>query len=101
MKAPLLMILLVACGGPTRQQLAETPTGTSQRRPSLAPPAGTGDEDRYEMNQSFEDQAAAQQAHREANTENAKKAPPAPLPPAVPPPPPKKGPAEQAPPPPR
>lgn len=78
MKALLFALLLAACGGPSRNQLAETPTANSPRNPSLAPPASDDDNERYRLNEQFEEQRAADQAYREAGGESA---PPAPLPP--------------------
>lgn len=77
MRAFLLASLLAACGGPSRNQLAETPTAQTPRTPSLAPPA-SDDEERYKVNDQFEQQRDADQAHREAGNEGAP--PPAPLP---------------------
>lgn len=57
---------LVACGGPSRGAPAETPTATTRRPPTLAPPASVDDKDRYQLNQQFEDMHDAQKAHREA-----------------------------------
>lgn len=90
MRAFVLVLLLGACGGPQRNQLAETPTAQTPRTPSLAPPASDSDKDRYKTNEQFENIQDAQQAHREAaGGESAP--PPAPLPPDAPPsPPPKK-----------
>lgn len=79
MKALLAVMLLAACGGPSQNQLAETPTAQSPRNPSLAPPASDDDKERYKLNEQFEDQRAADQAHREAAGEN-NAPPPAPLP---------------------
>lgn len=77
MRALLVASLLAACGGPSRSQLAETPTAQTPRTPSLAPPASPDDEERYKVNDQFEQQRDADQAHREAGNEGA---PPAPLP---------------------
>lgn len=71
MRALLVAMLLVSCAGPSQKELAETPTGQSQRDPSLAPPASEDDKDRYRLNEGFEDQRAADQAYREANGEAA------------------------------
>jgi len=92
--------MLAGCAGPSRQPLAETPTATTRRPPSLAPPASDADKDRYQLNQQFEDMRDAQQAHRESKGTNAApppgaSAPKAPAPAARPPI--KHGPAEQAP----
>jgi len=101
MRAALVCSFLVACGGPSRSTLAETPTATTRRAPSLAPPASTDDKDRYQLNQQFEDMRDSQQAHREAAHQDAAPAPgagsaaPGAAPGATPPV--KRGVAEQAP----
>ena len=88
------LVLLAACGGPTQQQLAETPSAQTRAAPAEAPPASTSDNDRARLIQQFDDMQVTQQAYREANAEaNAETAPP--NQPAAPK---KKGPAEQAPP---
>jgi hypothetical protein len=84
------LVLLAACGGPTQQQLAETPSAQAKAAPAEAPPASTSDTDRARLVQQFDDMQVTQQAHREANGET--------VPPNQPTPPKKKGPAEQAPP---
>jgi hypothetical protein len=102
-----LSLFLVACAGPGQDTLAKTPTATTRRTPSLAPPSNNADKDRYQLNEQFEEMRDAEQAHREASHESAP--PPAPVPaatgsgaPGSPTPPVKKrGPAEQAPAPPR
>ena len=80
MRVLLVALLVAACGGPSRNQLAETPTAQSPRSPSLAPPASDDDKERYKLNEQFEDSRAAGQAYREANGESSAP-PPAPLPP--------------------
>ena len=79
MRALVVALLFAACGGPSRSQLAETPTAQTPRSPSLAPPASDDDKERYKVNEQFEDQRAADQAHREAGGESAAPPPP-PLP---------------------
>lgn len=79
MRTLLFALLLAACGGPSRNQLAETPTAQTPRNPSLAPPASDDDKDRYKLNEGFEDQRAAEQAYRESAGET--RAPPPPPPP--------------------
>jgi hypothetical protein len=79
MRALMFLVLLSACGGPSRSQLAETPTATTPRTPTLAPPASTDDKDRYKLNEQFETMQDAQNAHQEAA--RSEKAPPPPLPP--------------------
>ena len=97
MRHPIALIPLVlaaACGGPSQNQLAETPTAQTRPVPSMAPPASTSDKDRERLIQQFDDMQATQRAYEEANRPAP---PPAPVqgtnPPAAPK---KKGPAEQA-----
>lgn len=104
MRAILLCLLFVACAGPGQSQLAETPTATTPRAPSLAPPASGSDKERHQLNQQFEDMRDANEAHREAQGGEAPPPPPpnrtAPPSDTAPPgatPPRKRGPAEQAP----
>lgn len=91
-------LLLVACAGPSQQQLAETPAAT-ETRPSAqsrvsAPPASVDDKERERAVQRIEDMETTQRAYEEAG-EADRAAPPPPLPgqaaPVK-----KKGPAEQA-----
>jgi hypothetical protein len=91
MRTWLALLLIAGCGGPTQQQLAETPSATTRPPAVEAPPASTADKDRERLIQSFDDMETTQRAYREANQENApppkKRAPDAP----------KKAPVEQAP----
>lgn len=80
MRALVFATLLAACGGPSRSQLADTPTARTPRTPTLAPPASTDDKDRATVDQQFDSMEDMQQAHREAAAAS-KAAPPAPLPP--------------------
>lgn len=94
------LFLVCACGGPSQQQLVETPAATAPPRHTEAPPASTSDEDRHHLNQQFEDMETTQKAYEEA--EGAEAPAPTPVgqqPPKAgqPQPPKKKGPAEQAP----
>jgi hypothetical protein len=84
--------LLLACAGPTQQQMAETPTAQSRPIPAEAPPASTSDKDRERSVQQFDDMQATQRAREEARP-----APPPPPPAGTPaaPAPKKKGPAVQ------
>jgi len=91
MKGIAALFVLCACGGPSQQQLAETPTAKTRATPAEAPPASTSDQDRAHLVQQFDDMQATQQAHKEAKQGSA----PAPAPKKGEPPP-KKGPAEQA-----
>ena len=77
-----LILAAAACGGPSQQQLAETPTATLNRpgSVSLAPPASDSDEQRYRLNDELESQRDAAQAYREASAEAS--APP-PVPPGA------------------
>jgi hypothetical protein len=89
MKWVAAFLLFSACGGPSMNQVIETPAATAPRRPAEAPPASQSDADRYRVNEQFEDMETTQEAYRQAAPET--QGPP-------PPPPPKKkmGPAEQA-----
>lgn len=75
MRAVLVYSFLVACAGPSRGALSETPAATTRRAPPLAPPASTDDRDRYQLNQQFEDMHDSQEAHREATHHDATPAP--------------------------
>jgi hypothetical protein len=86
MRRVLAFLVVSACGGPTQQQLAETPTARTRPVPAEAPPASTSDKDRERAVQQMDDIRDTQRAYREST----KQAPP-------PPPPKKKGPAESAP----
>lgn len=79
MRPALFCLLLSACAGPSQQQLRQTPTATSPRTPTLAPPASSSDADRYQVNQGFEDQRDARDASRQAE-EARRKQPPEPVP---------------------
>ena len=70
MRLFLAFILVGACGGPSQQQLVETPAATAPWRHAEAPPASTSDEDRHHLNQQFEDMEITQQAYREAQQES-------------------------------
>src|SRR5687768_10074964 len=106
MKRALALVVIAACGGPTQQQLAETPSATSRAVPGEAPPASTSDKDRERSVQQFDDMQTTQNAYREANDNPAAAPEPVTQPPAnqavAQPPPttlpkPKKAPVEQAP----
>lgn len=73
------VLALMACAGPSRQQLAETPTAQTKRTPANAPPASTSDEDRSQAHDSFDSMQDADTAHREAGQESQQ---PPPQPPA-------------------
>lgn len=93
MRALLALFLLgSACGGPTQQQLAETPSATAPARPAEAPPASTSDKDRERLTQGFEDMQTTQNAYKEAGADSGSAAPAQKKPTN-----PKKAPVEQAP----
>lgn len=94
MRHTFIVLLLAACGGPTQQQLVETPAATAPFPHYEAPPASTSDLERERLTQQFDDMRWTQQAHEQADRTN--EAPPPPPPSAQPAPPKKKGPAEQA-----
>src|SRR5262245_34065621 len=86
------LLLLAACGGPSQQQVIETPTATAPARHWEAPPANTADVDRDRLIQQFDDMQDTQNAYREASQDAAKPPPDSPVPGA-----PRKAPVEQAP----
>lgn len=105
MRTLIALLLVCACGGPSQQQLVESPAATQPPRHTEAPPASTSDKDRERLIQQFDDMETTQEAYEQA--EGARQEAPAPTPvgqqPASGPPgqtqpPKKKGPAEQAPP---
>lgn len=96
MKWLFALLVIGACGGPSQQQLAETPSASAPARPAEAPPASQSDKDRERLNQSFEDMQTTQNAYREAGQSEAAKTPP-PKKKQAQPPNPKKAPVEQAP----
>jgi hypothetical protein len=69
MKRVLALIVIAACGGPTQQQLAETPSATSRAAPAEAPAASTSDKDRERSVQQFDDMQTTQNAYKEAGAE--------------------------------
>lgn len=96
MKYLVSLLVAAACGGPTQQQVIETPTATTRPVHTEAPPASYSDQDRYGLRQSFEDMENTQNAYHEANNEREGKSEGSAVAPA-PPAPPKKGPAVGAP----
>lgn len=68
MKTLLALLVVVACGGPTQQQLSETPTAQTRATAAEPPPASTTDRDRDGLRRSFDDQTATQNAYREATS---------------------------------
>lgn len=97
MKRVLAFLLVAACGGPSHDQLVETPSATNYRPSAEAPPASTSDKDRERLIQSFDDMQTTQRAYREAEGSQQQTPPNQPLQ-GQPAPPKKKGVAEQAPP---
>jgi hypothetical protein len=100
MRPAFALLLLCACGGPTQQQILETPAANQFENLAEAPPASQSDEDRYRLIQQFDDMQVTQRAYEEAREENRMSAEepldsPSPLPKRQTPP--KKGVAEQAP----
>lgn len=61
------LLLASACGGPSQNALANTPTANTKRRPATAPPASDSDAERHHMMQTNDDMRDAKQAHREAS----------------------------------
>jgi len=94
MKSWPAVLLVVACGGPTQQQLAETPAARNGTTQTEAPAASTSDRDRERLNQQFDDMNTTQRAYREAEGASAKAPQGAGSGSAAPV---KKGPAEEAP----
>jgi hypothetical protein len=82
------MMVAAGCGGPSMQQVVETPSAQAPARPAEAPPASGNDKDRERLVQSFEDMNTTQRAYREANQGKRDAKPPQPI---------QKAPVEQAP----
>ena len=93
MRLVVAFVLLCACGGPTQNQLVETPAATVREPQAEPPPASTSDLDRDRSIKQFEDMDVTQRAYEEAGQAERTAPPPAAGQPA---PPKKKGPAEQA-----
>lgn len=99
MRPAFAFVLFCACGGPSTDQLVETPSATVRQPQTEAPPASVADKDRERLIQQFDDMQTTQQAYEEAGQAERTQAPPAPVGQSAPgqaPPPKKKGPAEQA-----
>lgn len=92
MRRAIIALLFAACGGPTQQQLVETPAATAPFPHYEAPPASTSDLERERLIQQFDDMRWTQDAYDQAGRE----APAGPPPSAQTAPPKKTGPAEQA-----
>ena len=71
-----LVLALAACGGPTQQQLADTPTARTHATQTEAPAASTSDRDREGLRQGFDDMQNTQQARKEAAAANGSAAAP-------------------------
>ena len=95
MKSALALVVIAACGGPTQQQLAETPSAQRQNVTGEAPPASTSDKDRERSVQQFDDMQTTQNAYHEAGIASGSGEPKMQTPPTAPNP--KKAPVEQAP----
>jgi hypothetical protein len=95
MKTALALLVIAACGGPTQQQLAETPSAQSQNVTGEAPPASTSDKDRERSVQQFDDMETTQNAYHEAGINSGSGEPKMQTPPPAPNA--KKAPVEQAP----
>jgi hypothetical protein len=94
MRLALALLLVSACGGPSRDQLVNTPVANSRRNPVEAPAASTDDREREQVTQQFEDMETTQRAYKEAKQPAKSQPASAPAPNAK-----KKGVAKQAPPP--
>src|SRR5688572_17401725 len=70
MRPAFAFLLLCACGGPTQQQVLETPSATQHQNLGEPPPASQSDEDRYGLIQQFDDMQVTQRAYAEARQEN-------------------------------
>jgi len=101
MKRLLFLLVAVACGGPSQQQLAETPSARTIPPAKEPPPGNQSDLYRDRLRQSFDDMETTQRAYREAGQGAGSGSAGAPrgkhleYPPNEPPP--KKGPAVEAP----
>lgn len=60
------MLLASACGGPSVNAVAETPTAMTKRTPVVAPPGGVDDHERYWVTTTLNDAQDVRQAQREA-----------------------------------
>ena len=66
MRGAVIWLVLCGCGGPSHDQLVETPTAKTRPTAVEAPPASTSDEERAHAVQQMDDMQATQQAHEEA-----------------------------------
>src|SRR5262245_35747006 len=69
MRLWLALVFVGGCGGPTQQQIVESPSATAPYPHTEAPPASTSDEDRHHLVRQFEDMQWTQNAYREASQE--------------------------------
>jgi hypothetical protein len=74
------LLLASACGGPSQQALAETPTATTKRTPAEAPAASGPEKERERMIQANDQMTDADNAHREAASPSNETDPGAPVP---------------------
>src|SRR5512132_3302023 len=61
-----VLVVVVACGGPTQNQLAETPSAKNRAAPTEPPPASSSDRERAQLVQQFDDMETTQRARQEA-----------------------------------
>jgi len=71
-----LVLAFAACGGPTQQQLADTPTARTHATATEAPAASTSDRDREGLRNQFDDMENTQRARKEAANANGSAAAP-------------------------
>lgn len=64
------VLAFAACGGPTQQQLADTPTARTHVPATEAPAASTSDRDREGLRNQFDDMENTQRARKEAASAN-------------------------------
>jgi hypothetical protein len=76
MRLLLALIFVGGCGGPSSQQVIESPSATAPADHSEAPPASTSDLDRERLKQSFDDMQNTQNAYREAGEQQGAPPPP-------------------------
>lgn len=71
------LVFFCACGGPTQQQIAESPAATKPPRHTEPAPATASEQDRDGLVRSFDDMQTTQQGRREVQNEG-KPTPPKP-----------------------
>ena len=84
MRTLLALVLIAACGGPSTQQVLETPAANKQENLGIAPPANSWEADRYRLVQQFDDMQTTQEAYQQAEVEGGREAGPPPPPPNQP-----------------